>query len=61
MEYFRYSLNPNNKFIGQECHNYTEWLEGKCAKNRSDNFGIYARYLLYIIFISVNNVYVVKA
>jgi pimeloyl-ACP methyl ester carboxylesterase len=42
VEYFWASLNPDNKFKGIKCSNYTTYRAGGCNNSTSDNFGVYA-------------------
>ncbi|XP_058831711.1 lipase member H-like [Topomyia yanbarensis] len=39
---FRFSLNPNNVFLGKQCFSYTAYLSGICFFNKSTKMGIYS-------------------
>lgn len=46
VEIFRYSLNPENRFIGIECHYggilfFLDYLPGSCDSSSTEVFGVY--------------------
>jgi pimeloyl-ACP methyl ester carboxylesterase len=41
VEYFFYSLNPANRFVGVKCPNYGTFTSGACDSNRKAQIGLY--------------------
>lgn len=42
-QFFRYSLNPKNKFVGTKCPTYSMYLFGYCDGDSRSDFGVYAK------------------